>query len=39
MDAARMREFAAEFDPQPFHLDEDHGYRFVAFFGLLCRSA
>lgn len=22
MDAARLREFAAEFDPQPFHLDE-----------------
>ena len=22
MDAARMKEFAAEFDPQPFHLDE-----------------
>ena len=23
MDAARIKEFAAEFDPQPFHLDED----------------
>ena len=22
MEAARMKEFAAEFDPQPFHLDE-----------------
>jgi acyl dehydratase len=22
MDAARIKEFAAEFDPQPFHLDE-----------------
>src|SRR5260370_18872709 len=22
MEAARIREFAAEFDPQPFHLDE-----------------
>jgi acyl dehydratase len=23
MDAVRIKEFAAEFDPQPFHLDED----------------
>ena len=23
MEAARIKEFAAEFDPQPFHLDED----------------
>jgi acyl dehydratase len=23
MDEARMKSFAAEFDPQPFHLDED----------------
>jgi acyl dehydratase len=23
MDAARIKEFASEFDPQPFHLDED----------------
>ena len=22
MEAARIKEFAAEFDPQPFHLDE-----------------
>ena len=25
MDAQRMKEFAAEFDPQPFHLDEAAG--------------
>ena len=25
MDAQRMKEFAAEFDPQPFHLDEEAG--------------
>jgi acyl dehydratase/ribonuclease HI len=29
MDAVRMKAFAAEFDPQPFHLDEEAGERSV----------
>src|SRR5882757_305014 len=29
MDEDRMKEFAAEFDPQPFHLDEEAGRRSV----------
>jgi len=29
MDEDRMKEFAAEFDPQPFHMDEDAGQRSV----------
>jgi acyl dehydratase len=29
MEAARMKEFAAEFDPQPFHLDEAAAERSV----------
>jgi acyl dehydratase len=29
MDADRMKAFAAEFDPQPFHLDEEAGRRSV----------
>jgi len=31
-----IREFAAKFDPQPFHLDEEAGRRSV--FGGLCAS-
>ncbi len=33
MEKARMKAFAAEFDPQPFHLDEEAGERSV-FHGL-----
>ena len=29
MEAARMKEFAAEFDPQPFHLDESAAQQSV----------
>ena len=29
MDEKRMKEFAAEFDPQPFHLDEEAGERSI----------
>ena len=29
MDAKRIKEFAAEFDPQPFHMDETAGERSV----------
>jgi acyl dehydratase len=29
MDEARMKEFAAEFDPQPFHLDEAAGTQSI----------
>jgi acyl dehydratase len=29
MDDKRMKEFAAEFDPQPFHLDEASGERSI----------
>jgi acyl dehydratase len=29
MDEQRMKEFAAEFDPQPFHLDEEAGERSI----------
>jgi acyl dehydratase/ribonuclease HI len=36
MDEDRMKEFAAEFDPQPFHMDEDAGERSV--FGGLAAS-
>ena len=36
MDAAEIREFAAKFDPQPFHLDEEAGKRSI--FGGLCAS-
>jgi acyl dehydratase len=34
--AQEIREFAAKFDPQPFHLDEEAGRRSV--FGALCAS-
>jgi acyl dehydratase len=34
--AQEIREFAAKFDPQPFHLDEEAGRRSV--FGGLCAS-
>jgi acyl dehydratase len=34
--AQEIREFAARFDPQPFHLDEEAGRRSV--FGGLCAS-
>jgi acyl dehydratase len=34
--AQEIREFAAQFDPQPFHLDEEAGRRSV--FGGLCAS-
>ena len=33
MDEDRMKEFAAEFDPQPFHLD-DAAARHTVFRGL-----
>jgi acyl dehydratase len=36
MDAAEIRDFAAKFDPQPFHLDEEAGKRSI--FGGLCAS-
>ena len=36
MDAARMKSFAAEFDPQPFHLDEQAARG--TFFGDLAAS-
>jgi len=36
MDATRMKEFAAEFDPQPFHLDEAAGK--ASLFGGLVAS-
>lgn len=36
MDADRIKEFAREFDPQPFHLDEEAGRRSV--FGGLAAS-
>ena len=36
MDAERMKAFAAEFDPQPFHLDEDTARS--TFFGGLAAS-
>jgi acyl dehydratase len=36
MDAAEIRDFAARFDPQPFHLDEEAGKRSI--FGGLCAS-
>jgi acyl dehydratase len=29
MDEKRIKEFAAEFDPQPFHLDEDAGAQSI----------
>ncbi len=29
MEAARIKEFAAEFDPQPFHLDESAAEKSV----------
>ena len=38
MDAVRIKEFAAEFDPQPFHLDEDAAQASV-FNGLAARLA
>ena len=28
VDAEQIKRFAAEFDPQPFHLDEDAAYYF-----------
>ena len=34
--AQEIREFASQFDPQPFHLDEEAGRRSV--FGGLCAS-
>jgi len=34
--AQEIREFAMQFDPQPFHLDEEAGRRSV--FGALCAS-
>ncbi|TFZ06950.1 MaoC family dehydratase [Ramlibacter henchirensis] len=34
--AQEIRDFAAKFDPQPFHLDEEAGRRSV--FGGLCAS-
>ena len=36
MEAARIKEFAAEFDPQPFHLDADAARRSI--FGGLAAS-
>jgi acyl dehydratase len=36
MEAARIKEFAAEFDPQPFHLDEEAAR--ASFFGGLVAS-
>jgi acyl dehydratase len=36
MDATRIKEFAAEFDPQPFHLDE--GAAQVSVFKVLAAS-
>ncbi|HET9651192.1 MAG TPA: MaoC family dehydratase [Usitatibacter sp.] len=36
VDEARIRSFAAEFDPQPFHLDEEAARR--SFFGGLAAS-
>lgn len=36
VDADRIKSFAAEFDPQPFHLDEEAAAR--SHFGALCAS-
>lgn len=36
VEASRMKRFAAEFDPQPFHLDEQAGARSI--FGALAAS-
>ena len=36
MDAAQIKKFAAEFDPQPFHLDEEAGAGSI--FGSLAAS-
>ena len=36
MDAARIKSFAAEFDPQPFHLDEVAA-RSTIFKGVVCK--
>ncbi len=34
MDLARMKQFAAEFDPQPFHIDEQAAASHPVFAGL-----
>jgi acyl dehydratase len=34
MDSARMKQFAAEFDPQPFHVDEEAAASHPVFNGL-----
>jgi acyl dehydratase len=34
MDLDRMKQFAAEFDPQPFHMDEDAAIAHPLFSGL-----
>src|SRR5262245_52474334 len=34
MDLARMKQFAAEFDPQPFHVDEEAAASHPVFAGL-----
>lgn len=36
VDAAQIKEFAGQYDPQPFHLDEEAGRRSL--FGGLCAS-
>jgi acyl dehydratase len=36
VDAGEIKKFAAQFDPQPFHLDEEAGKRSI--FGGLCAS-
>ena len=36
MTAEEIKDFAAQFDPQPFHLDEEAGRRSI--FGSLCAS-
>jgi acyl dehydratase len=36
IDSSKIKQFAAEFDPQPFHLDEEAAK--VSFFGGLAAS-